>query len=587
LANNCCQCAPASVAPVCRVTVTSADLGDLIYVSGLDAGLCPKLETPHDVVCGVLSALPAAGAAEFGSTQLVGADCQLYTVTEVQVVITVTDTPCIDLTVTGGNNVYNLQADLVISPAADNAAVCQQDGLYVPTACAQFAGYADGGQATTQTELVGKDCLTYQLIPQEPLLVQDTNTVDLTINPAVPQTLSADVKISAFPGNEIVALVDGIYAPDVDVVGLDTPCFDITVTESPADTFTISGSPVISPNAGNALSCQGNGLYVPQSQDVNVLVQDGDCLDLSVVEAPAGTFTISGDVEISSTAGNQIQCTIDGLYVPTGAGAADVSMVAIDTACLNLDVTEAPANNFTITGSVPISPNPGNALSCVGNGLFADFTNISALDTNCINTTVTEGPDGTFVISSAPILANTYPGHPADCNGLLCTALGLSAPPDSDGDSDFTPLGASQINGPTLQGDVVASPVVSLFLANPSACRDAVVTIFYTQGRVLMGTQTGNGASKAQAISQVNANLPGFVVAFLTNFMQDETTNTQAGLIGDDIQDMSNQSHEHTFVVPPAWVGTVTLQTIFTQVTGGNDFVVFEGPVLFYNVITI
>lgn len=98
--------------------------------------------------------------------------------------LAIEDTETVDLTLTNdGNECYTLSADVILSENADNQLSAEADGLYVPEPPAQ--------------ELLGVD---------------DTATVDLTIDGTIPQTLSADVKISATGGNIITAEADGIYA---------------------------------------------------------------------------------------------------------------------------------------------------------------------------------------------------------------------------------------------------------------------------------------------------------------------------------------------------------------------------------------
>lgn len=49
---------------------------------------------------------------------------------------------------------------------------------------------------------------------------------------------------------------------------------------------------------------------------------------------------------------------------------ADVSVVALDTVTVNMTVVEAPVNTFTVSADVIISPDVGNNLTALPNGLF-------------------------------------------------------------------------------------------------------------------------------------------------------------------------------------------------------------------------
>jgi hypothetical protein len=55
--------------------------------------------------------------------------------------VTVVDTDCIDLSVTEDPvNQFTISATLNLDNDANNVAVCNEDGLFVPSACLQFRG---------------------------------------------------------------------------------------------------------------------------------------------------------------------------------------------------------------------------------------------------------------------------------------------------------------------------------------------------------------------------------------------------------------------------------------------------------------
>lgn len=535
--SRCCQC-QTSTDPACRTSITSADLATLIYVQGLDINLCTKfqaiasllqledclgnpiaIDTPivtcaafASRLCLALNDLASGGTAVVGVTELVGSDCLTHV-------------------------------------------------LPVPaTACEQIATFPAGPAVVLGvTPLVGNDCLTH-VVPETPLTVVDTATVDLTSSGAFGHTLQADVKISAFPGNEIVALVDGIYAPDVGIVvsdtacldlniveappgtftlsgspiispnpgntiscagnglfvpagavtdtiiiGVDTPCFDITVVEAPADTFTISGSPVVSPNADNSLSCLPNGLFVP---DVSIAVQDTDCIDLEVVEGPGNNdFVITANINVSAAPGNTISCIADGLYA-SGTGS---TVIGSDTACIDISVVEAPPDTFTISAVPIISPLPGNTITCVASGLFvptaAAFA-VTATDTNCINATATPTGPNSVEISAVPIIANTYPAFPANCNPLLCTASGLAVPPDHTTlRQEVGTIGPGFTQSPFTPPDSIPFTQATVNISNPSLCRSMV---FFIDTRIPEVNITATPAvpSRTHIVINHNFNFP-------------------------------------------------------------------------------
>lgn len=96
---------------------------------------------------------------------------------------------------------------------------------------------------------------------------------------------------------------------DVAVVGVDTATVDITVVEAPANTFTVSSDVIVSPDAGNQLVAQVNGLFVPASATYR------DCTGLplpnnSVLLQPptVGSTDPSSGIILNSTDADQ--CTV-------------------------------------------------------------------------------------------------------------------------------------------------------------------------------------------------------------------------------------------------------------------------------------
>lgn len=107
----------------------------------------------------------------------------------------------------------------------------------------------------------------------------------------------------------------------------------INLGVSGVDDHTLTAAVIISPDAGNQLVSQANGLFVALDADTTVVAAlDTTSINTTVTEAPADTFTVSSVAIISATAGNQLSIAGDGLYVPTldpvletGAGNIDVS----------------------------------------------------------------------------------------------------------------------------------------------------------------------------------------------------------------------------------------------------------------------
>lgn len=533
---RCCSC-PVTPGEVCRQSITSADLATLLYVQGLDVNLCEKFQTVASLLqlrdcvgniiaanaqvvlcadfaaqlCNALAALPAGAAAVPGVTELIGADC-LKHILPLQVPLAVVDTPSVDLTINPAVPQV-LQADVIISPTAGNTTVILPNGVYTPSICLQMAALV--GPFTPVvfgvTPILGLDCQGH-VVNETPFTFTDTTTIDGTVSGPFGHDLTAVVRVSALPGNDITIQADGLYAPGTNLQAIDTPCFDFTLVEFPPGSFQISGSPIISPNAGNSLSCVGNGLFVPAvgPADVSITTLDTACLNLDVVEGPPSVFQITGNPIISPDLGNALSCTANGLFVapgavqqpvtitpidtpcfdavvggafpnftisgnpiispnadnslsclPNGLFAPDVDIVGIDTASVDIEVIEGPNEDFSIQADVNISAAPGNTISIIGDGLYASGSSgtVLGLDTACIDVTVTEAPPDTFTVSAVPIIS------PDVGNTLVCSPNGLFVPPAVAAPCVITPLDTQCIDmvvtGACPAITISANPIVA------------------------------------------------------------------------------------------------------------------------------
>lgn len=573
--SRCCSCT-LSQPSVCRTQITSADLAELLYVQGLDVNLCEKFAPIANILqfrdclgniisantqivtcaayatqlCDTLATLASGGAVTLGVTQVVGADCQTYVIPETPFVAN--DTSTIDFTTSGAFG-HVLTGVVRISLDAGNIIEVHADGLYVPepeTACAQITGFPAGAPVTLGvTPVVGADCQTH-VIPETPVVVVDSTTVDLSNSGTFGHTITADVKISNIAGNTTVVQPDGIYTPATPptVLGVaDTTCVNLSITGAPGSQV-ITADPIISPTGGNVLECRLNGLYVGVCAHLAALPNVGpaipgttllvgkDCNAYTIPVSPAETpltvidtscinlstsgvanHTIQADLVISSVPGNIAQCTALGLFVPdTGT---DVDIVVVDTPCLNLSVSEAPVGTFTISGTPTISPVPGNLISCTAQGLFVapSPVTVSAVDTSCINVTVSEPTTNNFTVSAVPTLASAYPGFAAGCNGLQCTASGLAAPPDHEGITFEVGASAPVYSGPISESSVFLIPRVTVTITNTSTCRNMAVNI---STRVPEVSQTSTAGAVTNIITAArlyhNFNFPTALPALVT-----------------------------------------------------------------------
>jgi hypothetical protein len=258
------------------------------------------------------------------------------------------------------------------------------------------------------------------------LNVQDTNTLDLTLNSGV---ISGDVRISGAAGNQVQALADGLFVPvGAGLQVADTNTVDLTLAGG-----VLSAQAIISPNAGNALQALPNGLFVPATSSLSV--QDTTSVDLTLAGG-----VLSANVIISPNTGNQLQLLPNGLYVPPST----FSLTVTDTNTVDLNLAGG-----NLTANVIISPNPGNALQALSNGLFVPSTSsLSVQDTNSIDLTLAGG------VLSANVIISPNTGNQLQLlpNGLYVppSTFSLTVTDTNTVDLDFT--------GGNLTANVIVSP---------------------------------------------------------------------------------------------------------------------------------
>lgn len=198
-----------------------------------------------------------------------------------------------------------------------------------------------------------------------PFSVEDTITLDLTVNPTVPQTLSGNVNVSANDGNKLTIESDGLFVCGLTAV--ETPTIEIFVEDLACQN--ISAIVKISADVGNTIVENEDGIYAACCGDEGtlLLVEDTDTVDLTI--NPTAPQTISADVNVSLDIGNIIEVHVDGLYVATGGGEGCGPLSVTDTATLNLTIS--PTCDQTLSGVVKISADVGNIITEEPDGLFA------------------------------------------------------------------------------------------------------------------------------------------------------------------------------------------------------------------------
>ena len=181
----------------------------------------------------------------------------------------------------------------------------------------------------------------------------------------------------------------------------DTNTINITLTPDPGvGDVNIRADAVLSPNAGNILQFLGNGMFVQGPDNGPINVVPTSVLDTATIDMTLAANVLSAVVIRSPDAGQILQLRANGVYVPgpqTG-NPIDVPTTVLDTASVDLTLA---AN--VLSADVIISPNAGNALTLLGNGLFvAGFAGsiLSATDSSTIDHTVAAGVLSSMVIRS-------------------------------------------------------------------------------------------------------------------------------------------------------------------------------------------
>lgn len=632
----------------CR-EITGGDIGVLEYIAGYDENGCKKVALPSTLLglidcegedvtrdtpivtcdtfdttlCEALDALSPAGVAT-PATQLVGADCNTYTLPAAPTAVTVGDTTSINLEISGANVITGT---VNISDDPGNVLELRVDGLFVDIdaadLCPALATLPAGAVLAPGDLVVGSDCSTHAFPPfQAPLTVTDTSTVDHTL---AGNNLSSAVRISATPGNSVVALGDGLYAP----TGVTNTVSDTTTVDMTLLGNNISSVVRVSADPGNDIDIEADGLNVDICAKLNsmgvvqpavpgvTLLAGADCnrytlpssTNLTVTDSLSVDHTLVGNnlsstVIISGVPGNLLEQRVDGLAVLSTAPAITIN--GQDTNCFDMNVVQAPAGNFTISGSPIISPDAGNQLECRANGayvpaadttitcaaiqgIFDDtgtrltpgqnvlvddcqtyvFPSMLPADTDTIDFSVTNDVANNFVYSAQ------LRRDPNVCNGLTISPAGVLTPADIDGNNGEASLGTLLVNGPMVTGQVVASPVITLNIVNPSTCRSALVIlemIIPAVNWIADANFASLGLNGNHSFAMGGAN-PSLVTAMgvFTNW-------NVVGVINPNQNGTPPGSRTQPpgfagFIVPPGFVGSYSVQWNVTMETGNGVLV--------------
>lgn len=593
---NCCRCSPAPYEPSCRTVITSADLAELVYVQGLDENLCVKFqeladilqltdcegnritfdepivtcEGFQDVLCEVFSTLGGGNPLQLEVTEIVGANCQTYTVPET--LLTVIDSPAINLTANGPFN-HTLRADLVLSTDAGQSAEIRSNGLYVPSLCEASGDLPVGAPVVFgTTPLVGADCQTH-VVNETPITVVDTTTINLTSTGLFGHTISGDVIVSPDSGQQIQVRGNGLYVPTAPVFNL---CNALTG---------LPNGGLATPGVTRVVGTDCSSYLLPANPpDAPIIGIDTNTIDITI--SGSDQHTISAVTRLSTSPGNILTTDGTGLYAP------DTTLTAIDTNCIDMVINEPANNQYQVSANIKLNPDSGNAISCTPTGLYVspavNNVNVVAVDTQSVNMTVTESPSDNFLVSALVNIANSYPGFPAGCNGLVSTASGLAAPPNGTaaaGTATSTPTGFLIQNEPIDEDEVVVSDWCQVNVTNPSDCRSAFLLLQIYMPGVTTNFVTNPTFNVTGISIEHEVNFPGLQVTPPSLYTSWVVNNNSLSTVGTG----GNPPAERSFVyiIPPNFTGFYRIRGYVTQRGGDIGSIVVGRIGLNYILATI
>lgn len=406
----------------------SATVGNQITVNG--DGLFVDFTITD--LCPALALIPDAGApAVFGTTRLIGKDCQAYTITETP--ITPVDTQSVNLTINGVQN-HTVQADVILDPSPNNLAVIGAPGLLV-------------------TETV--------------FTPNTTSGIQATPGGTFGHSPSYNVRISATVGNVAVLNADGIYvAPaggETPITVVDTPSVDLGA--SGVSNHTLTASVKVSANAGNQISVLADGLYSSPSPA-------NFCASISAL-APGAP----GTPGVSSYVGADCLTHL----LPT-AGAPETTFTG-NTANPGIAIAAGGVAGHSPTFALIISPTAGNVATINGTGLYVPTpTPTTACNAAVGIATVIGGLDNMVGIDFAGCLVRT----------TLCNQFNFLSPPVLASDNNYEVLLRGIAAGSSPGCFAAVRPIINVTASN-STPGEIYFGQTGTNGRLTLAENPGSG----------------------------------------------------------------------------------------------
>lgn len=248
---------------------------------------------------------------------------------------------------------YELSSRVKLDPRISNLLHESSSGLFVE--CSEIAG-----------------CVDLQVVDTNTIDLTKSGSGTLSN----PWSIFGNVKIDPASTNILSTTANGLIVDGLNIANTlgyivsDTSTVDHTLSGTGAalDPWHLTSSVKVDPALGNLIQVVSGGLRVDCSTvgnciDINAV--DTTTVDTTVTNPSTGTWNISSVAKISTTAGNTLTSNATGLYVPT-VSAADTTTVS-DTSSVNMTLS---GNN--ISSVAIISPDANNGLSIRANGLYSD-----------------------------------------------------------------------------------------------------------------------------------------------------------------------------------------------------------------------
>lgn len=345
--------------PCHGTTINSSEIAPLVYLQGVDIQGCKKWEPPNTMICRVFANLPVSGAAPPG-TKFIGTDCRAYDAPAlVETPLIANDSSTVDFTIGGPAN-HTLTAIVKVSAAPGNQIVVNGDGLFVDVtaldACAAIQGFPVAPSVPVGGNVVysaGGICGLAPLPVETPFVANSSASIIGAAGGPNGHSPTYTARISAVAGNQLSVNPDGLFVPaaaaETPLTANDSATVDFT-TSGPAS-HTLTASVKISSLPGNSIVAAADGIYAINTCDAIF------------------NFDTATDLTVPPTA-EVVYMRLDGTCgrAPLPAAPPETPFSAIDSQ--TIDFTTSGVNGHTLTGSVVLSPNAGNTLTALPNGLF-------------------------------------------------------------------------------------------------------------------------------------------------------------------------------------------------------------------------